>query len=80
MTTRGNPMLVPSGRELGASGDARYSLTSGRLRRRRPTPARDDTQSSAAVLSSRLVSAVGASMSDGPVRPASTPRDRRLEP
>ena len=44
------------------------------------TPARDDTQSSAAVLSSRLVSAVGASMSDGPVRPASTPRDRRLEP
>ena len=31
----------------------------------------DDTQSSAAVLSSRLVSAVGASMSDGPrVRPA----------
>ena len=44
------------------------------------TLAWDDTHSSAAVLSSRLVSAVGASMSDGPVRPASTPRDRRLEP
>ena len=44
------------------------------------TPAPDDTQSSAVVLSSRLVSAVGASMSDGPVRAASTPRDRRREP
>jgi hypothetical protein len=32
------------------------------------TPVRDDTQSSAAVASSRLVSAVGASMSDGAVR------------
>jgi hypothetical protein len=43
-------------------------------------PAPDDTQSSVAVLSSRLVSAVEASVSDGPVRPASTPRDPRLEP
>ena len=40
----------------------------------------DDAQSSAAVLSSRLVSAVGASMFDGPMRPVGTPRDRRLEP
>jgi hypothetical protein len=40
----------------------------------------DDTQSSAAVASSRLVSAVAASISDGPVRPGSTPQDRRLEP
>jgi hypothetical protein len=47
---------------------------------RRETLAPDDTQSSVAVLSSRLVSAVEASVSDGPVRPASTPRDPRLEP
>jgi hypothetical protein len=46
----------------------------------RQTLAPDDLQSSGAVLSSRLVSAVGASMFDGPVRPVSTPRDRRLEP
>ena len=40
----------------------------------RETLASDDTQPSLAVLSSRLVSAVEASVSDGPVRPASTPR------
>ena len=49
----------------------------GRLRPYGVAPALDDTQSSAAELSARLLSVGGASMSDGRVRPA---RRRRLEP
>jgi hypothetical protein len=60
---------------LAAGQPGRVPLTAARFRNRLDavvstdayeTPARDDTQSSAAVLSSRLISAVGASMSDGP--------------
>jgi hypothetical protein len=57
----------------------RFTPRCERLPADRDMPGWDDMQSSAAVLSSRLVSAVGASVSDGPVRPARTPRGWRLE-